>query len=261
MNYSQLNGGQPGVALRELTGMPVVTYNSQKQSGAKFFEIVTRADKKNWVMAGACMHPHASLVTGHAYTILGTVQLKGGPKLIKLRNPWGREKYAGPFRDDDPKWNTHGWAKQVGLTKANDGIFYIPLKDFKISFTHYSILMYQKWHTQRKNIKGKGKKFNTSITSKADQEIVITLDYQNKRQVPRGCKMPNVFYNFYIYGEIPGKGPKPTPVSRQTGYGSHSFIAKAGKKHRLLIINWANAGEESNFVLTSYGEKANVVFG
>ena len=40
INYSTLNGGNPGQALRELTGMPVSMYDSKKQSEKEFFDIV-----------------------------------------------------------------------------------------------------------------------------------------------------------------------------------------------------------------------------
>jgi len=55
-------------------------------------------------MAAACMHAHASLVTGHAYAMLGTVKLSNGVQLVQLRNPWGREQYAGPYSDDSSDW-------------------------------------------------------------------------------------------------------------------------------------------------------------
>ena len=79
MNYSNLNGGQPGVAFRELTGMPTHTFWSNKISGKKFFKIVTEADKKGWVMAASCRYETGvNLVTGHAYALIGTVVLKDG---------------------------------------------------------------------------------------------------------------------------------------------------------------------------------------
>lgn len=62
-----------------------------------------------------------------------------------MRNPWGEEQYAGPFRDDDPQW-TEAWKEQAGLVVANDGIFFIPLEDFKKAFNDYQIVMYQEWN-------------------------------------------------------------------------------------------------------------------
>ena len=57
-------------------------------------------------MTAACINPHASLVTGHAYTLVDSVQLKQDGKVVhelfKMRNPWGKEKYSGPWNDHDP---------------------------------------------------------------------------------------------------------------------------------------------------------------
>jgi len=41
-----LNGGNPGQALRELTGMPTDMFDSAKQSNADFFKIVKEGDDK-----------------------------------------------------------------------------------------------------------------------------------------------------------------------------------------------------------------------
>jgi len=99
-------------------------------------------------MVAGCTHEHANLVTGHAYTLLGIQELTQDgevvQQLIKLRNPWGKEQYDGPWKDDDPQW-TEEFKEQAGLTVANDGIFHIPLDDFKQAFDAYDILMYQDW--------------------------------------------------------------------------------------------------------------------
>jgi hypothetical protein len=96
-------------------------------------------------MAAGCHNEHAGLITGHAYSILGAIKLDGGPQLFKIRNPWSRETYTGPFRDDDPAW-TEAWKKQAGLVVADDGIFHIPVADFKKAFTTYAVAMYQDWN-------------------------------------------------------------------------------------------------------------------
>ena len=49
------------------------------------------------------------LAYGHAYTVVEAKQLtKGrrrGTKLIKLRNPWGKETYSGPWSDKNNLWD------------------------------------------------------------------------------------------------------------------------------------------------------------
>lgn len=49
----------------------------------------------------------------HAYTILGTYTLSNGVQLVKIRNPWGREKYHGPWSDDSELW-TPVFEREVG---------------------------------------------------------------------------------------------------------------------------------------------------
>ena len=182
-------------------------------------------------MVAGCSHEHGNLVTGHAYTLLGIQELKKNGKvveqLIKLRNPWGKEQYNGPWNDKDPQW-TDDFKKQAHMTIADDGIFYIPLKDFKMAFTTYHTLMYQDWNVSDLRVKGTGKVFkNMSFKSDVDQDVILTLDFQNSRQIGQGCAMPSILYNMYI------DDSGPIVVSGQTGYGQYQIKAKAGKTYSL----------------------------
>ena len=49
------------------------------------------------------------LAMGHAFTILGTKQItdkRDGSiiQLVKIRNPWGMERYHGDYSDNSDKW-------------------------------------------------------------------------------------------------------------------------------------------------------------
>jgi hypothetical protein len=118
VNYANLNGGFPDTALREMTGMPTIAYDVTKQTDAEFFKIVSNADAKRWIMVGACMKEEYGLVSFHAYTILGSLDLKTKGEtvqtLIKLRNPWGSEMYNGDWNDNDSKW-TEDFKQQARL--------------------------------------------------------------------------------------------------------------------------------------------------
>lgn len=74
------------------------------------------------------------LAMGHAYTTLGVVTVTDAAgvstKLVKLRNPWGSEKYKGPWCDSCKEW-TAETEKQAGLMKSNDGVFFIPIKIYQ----------------------------------------------------------------------------------------------------------------------------------
>lgn len=187
---------------------------------------MTEADKKNYVMAASCSHEHASLVTGHAYTLLGTVKLTGGPQLVHLRNPWGSENYNGPFSDKDSHW-TDAWKKEAGWVDADDGKFFIPLEDFKIAFTSYVVLMYQDWTISKHEVNKSGKVFKFTVSSPVDQEVVLTLDYEIPRHIPDDCSKPDLFFNMYWEDD------KAVPVSTQTSYGMTKVKMTAGKQHSL----------------------------
>lgn len=125
--------------------MPVDMFDSRKQSTKEFFDLVNEGDKAKHIMTAACMNPLHDLVTGHAYTILGAQELKAGEvvlhTLIKMRNPWGKERYSGPWNDKDERWSTE-FKKQASLTVANDGIFFMDVDDFKKAFTVWNIAHY-----------------------------------------------------------------------------------------------------------------------
>ena len=51
-----------------------------------------------------------------------------------MRNPWGAEDYDGAYSDKSPLW-TPALREQAGSVIGNDGEFFIPLADYKKSFT------------------------------------------------------------------------------------------------------------------------------
>jgi hypothetical protein len=84
------------------------------------------------------------LITGHAYTLKGVAEYKG-EKLVQVRNPWGSDQYKGPWSDSDTaKW-TEDALKTLNHVLEDDGMFWVPLNDFKNLFYDVSIALYQDW--------------------------------------------------------------------------------------------------------------------
>lgn len=54
-------------------------------------------------MVSSCVAANYGLQDAHAYSLLAGVTL-GGEKLLKVMNPWGKEKYTGPWNDNDSRW-------------------------------------------------------------------------------------------------------------------------------------------------------------
>jgi len=137
------------------------------------------------------------LTIWHAYSILDVVEIKDGDsvkeKLVKIRNPWGREGYNGPWSDGSNLW-TDEYEKQVGLTKANDGAYFMPFSIFKEVFSMFSIAMYEpKWEmsttvfqtTNEKEQGGKEQKIPFNNPTK--QDVIVHFDGDLDRYKPSSC--------------------------------------------------------------------------
>jgi hypothetical protein len=79
----------------------------------QFWDIVVDGLSKKNPMAAACQVSHYNMVSGHAYGIVGAVELKNNygnvvHRLIKMRNPWGTSKYNGPWSAESDTW-TEQW--------------------------------------------------------------------------------------------------------------------------------------------------------
>lgn len=107
INYVGINGGTPGEALRAMTGMPVAHYPSDSMTDEFLWDQLTAGTKNKYPMGAGTNVSHHGLIEGHAYSVLGAYTLNDGGKkikLVKMRNPWGSEKYHGDWSDKDPRW-------------------------------------------------------------------------------------------------------------------------------------------------------------
>jgi hypothetical protein len=64
------------------------------------------------------------LVSGHAYSLIGTHILSNGVRLVKLVNPHGVDKYTGDWSDSSSKWTTALRAEVASVVDENDGVFF-----------------------------------------------------------------------------------------------------------------------------------------
>jgi len=72
------------------------------------------------------------IVQGHAYSCLRVAE-EEGHRLLQLRNPWGRTEWRGDWSDASHLWTPRLKAR-LGWSDADDGTFWIGLKDFCASF-------------------------------------------------------------------------------------------------------------------------------
>ena len=77
---------------------------------------------------------HVGLAKSHAYTVLGVVEVTDSrgrkTRLVKMRNPWGKETYKGPWCDSCHEWSEET-EQQAGLMKSDDGVFFMPINYYQ----------------------------------------------------------------------------------------------------------------------------------
>jgi hypothetical protein len=106
------------------------------------WEHIQYATGKQYTMGAGCQVSHFNMISGHAYGLIGSAELKGGAhdgqKIIKMRNPWGNNHYDGPWSEKSSLW-TADYRKQAGYADANIGEFYIPLEAWRGDYTSLSV--------------------------------------------------------------------------------------------------------------------------
>ena len=64
--------------------------------------------------------------------------------LVKVRNPWGRERYSGPYSDNSPLW-TPELREQVhealgdALEPSGEGYFFMDKASYKLNFERTTV--------------------------------------------------------------------------------------------------------------------------
>lgn len=155
-------------------------------------------------------------VKGHAYTVLHAQELSNGAKLLKLRNPWGSDsRNKGDYSDDSSLW-TENLKREAGFTKADDGITWMTIEDFKRQFGysmvnldttnmhHAAFLKLDDNSTDRpgetSNCGAKCIRHVVKFTSTVAQKIYFSAHLWDARGQPRSCN-PRNHSIFYIYNE------------------------------------------------------------
>ena len=156
------------------------------------------------------------LVGSHAYTVTGVFEARGNiPRLVKLRNPWGKSRYHGPW---SKKWlRDRNMINEMRLLDdlADDGEFYLTYQDFTKyykclsfcytlgpSFTEKNI--FSKWKSSKKKVE-----FNLFLEN--DSETLIAFTQCHRRQLKDekntcgntflSMKMTVFYYDHPIYEE------------------------------------------------------------
>eukprot|EP00741_Cyanophora_paradoxa_P014633 tig00020816_g14113.t1 len=143
--YENLVAGYVDHGLKDLTGGLPQTV-PLAGAGDKLWRILQRVLAEGSLAGCACAlskgaRPEEAnekgILKGHAYGVLeARVVTAGGTphRLLRVRNPWGRAEWKGPWSDGAPEWSEEILA-ELGYEFGDDGTFWIGWEDFTKEFT------------------------------------------------------------------------------------------------------------------------------
>lgn len=218
-NYEVLEGGTHGEAQAFLSGAPTDSfyYSSSPYTGEQAWTALTAAASQKYIIeastasnGGGDSHSNQwGIPFGHAYTILGTCTLTDTSgnvldKVMKLRNPWGKDSfnnaggtYIGKWNDADPAWanvspsviSSCGYSNNV-----NDGIFFVSSSEFSQAavqmFPGYQISYYRdNWvHSVKEVLADTGSVTHFTFTLTQPTSAYIGVHYYPARMYPATCR-------------------------------------------------------------------------
>ena len=129
-NYEHLVAGNPMKGIQSIQGGPAKRMKHNEVTADALWDEIVKHDGTDDMMtfgtnSGSDSKKNADgLFYGHAYTILGAKKLSTGDRLLKIRNPHGRDAYTGDWSDSSAKW-TEALRKEAGQESGNDGVFWM----------------------------------------------------------------------------------------------------------------------------------------
>ncbi|XP_060712110.1 calpain-12 isoform X2 [Hemiscyllium ocellatum] len=152
-SYSSLVSGNVSEAMEDFTGGIAVSLKLSSVTPDELWMSIKRAFTKQSL--ASCSIEAANqedvekdhglgLMKAHAYAITGadTVKYDGSSiRLFRLRNPWGRKEYNGPWSDRSQLWNavSENEKAKLQLMIKEDGEFWMPAKILAENFTQIEL--------------------------------------------------------------------------------------------------------------------------
>lgn len=204
-SYGAIESGLIGDALTDITGAPheVIQVNESKA----LWDKIIKYQKKGCYMGCASERPDLpdehdhnapndmGIFQNHAYGILDAQEVQGN-KLLRLRNPWGKEEWNGAWSDDSKEW-TDELLNHFNYSGENDGTFFMEFSDWCNEFNQClcAHILDAKWTVQK--FGGRWQKPNFAggcinqptwmknpqyrIKSPISCEVIISLTHTNLR--------------------------------------------------------------------------------
>lgn len=223
--------------------------------------------------AGTRVSNHG-LIAGHAYSVLGAQELKDSAgkvvhKLVRMRNPWGSEEYHGDWSDKSTLW-TADFKQQAHYEDKDDGIFFVPLDQWRQDWASISVCHYQDWNETSLEgspatfVEGGQHSAWLSVELTEDQDAMFECTQTQSRLFPPGCKGDNIpqDYAFLLYDMQLSQLHTRPGMANCNGDAVHISGMKKGR-YQVRVINFDGSAEGHKQVwkMRAFGDKSAIALG
>tara|TARA_B110001450_G_C17578375_1_gene463822 strand:+ start:252 stop:704 length:453 start_codon:yes stop_codon:yes gene_type:complete len=143
------------------------------------------------------------MISGHAYGVIGAVTLKGGAhdgmRMIKTRNPWGKNMYDGPWSEKSSDWTPEYRKQADDYGTVNIGDIWLPVKYWSEFYANITVNLFRDdWKTTA--VQGADFKYDVlwgdlntwlTIDNPIEQEVAIECYQNSNRLFPMNCESEN----------------------------------------------------------------------
>ncbi|KAK6628177.1 hypothetical protein RUM43_001989 [Polyplax serrata] len=152
--YENLHLGFTTRALQDLTGGIVQSFGLSSQEKYLVFQVLNSAVPRSTLLI-ASINPEKEtkrqlrlrngLVTQNAYSVTGLARVRGHfgeTPLVRLRNPWGKGEWNGPWSERSWEWDglSERNKELLSVRVQNEGEFWMSFDDFVRHFTHLDLI-------------------------------------------------------------------------------------------------------------------------
>ncbi|KAJ8915044.1 hypothetical protein NQ315_016019 [Exocentrus adspersus] len=152
--YEQLSQGSTTRALQDLTGGIVQSFGLTHQDRFLTFQVLNSAVPRSSLLIATItqekdnkrqLRLRNGLITQHAYSVTGLARVRGANgevPLVRLRNPWARGEWTGPWSERSWEWDglTARDKELLSVRVAHDGEFWMSFDDFSRHFTQLDLV-------------------------------------------------------------------------------------------------------------------------
>ena len=139
-DYSAIDGGFVGEGIEDLTGgVTSEIFATDILDKDQFWREELMNVNKTFLFGcgqmGGIYGSRKGIQEKHAYSVMEAREIDG-QRLLKLRNPWGRAEWTGPWSDGSEEW-TPEWMQKLNHKFGDDGVFWISYKDLLRTYQHF----------------------------------------------------------------------------------------------------------------------------